>query len=128
MMISAKCLAASLRDFDVGRGALFDIARDRRCFRARSAAFLQLVGHFHDYALHQGGAADRLLHAQLAAFHAAGQIDFAFASEQRNGAHFAEVHADRVVGVDGLFNRRRVQEIRFVSGFRIEEFGVFFEI
>ena len=32
---------------------------------------LGILGHIDDYALHEGGAADGLLHAQLTAFHAA---------------------------------------------------------
>ncbi len=91
-------------------------------------ALLQLLGQFDDHSLHQGGAANRLLHPQFAALHAARQIDFAFARQQRNRAHFAQVHAYRIVGVDGFFHRRGVQEIGFVRGFRIEELGFVFEI
>ena len=56
------------------------------------------------------------------------KIDFAFAGQQRNGTHFAQIHAYRVVRVDGLFHRRRVQEIGLMGGLRIEELGFFFEI
>ena len=87
-----------------------------------------MLGQIDDHPLHQGGAADRLLHPQLAALHAAGQIDFAFAGQQRNGTHLAQIHADRVVRVDGLFHRRRVQEIGLMGGLRVEELGFFLEI
>ena len=68
------------------------------------------------------------MHPQLAAFHAARQIDFALARQQWNGAHLAQVHPYRIVGVDGLFHRRRVQEVGLVSCLRIEELGFFLEI
>jgi hypothetical protein len=57
-----------------------------------------------------------------------GQIYFAFAGQQRNRSHFTQIHAYRIVGVDGLFHRRRLQEIGFVSGLRVEEFGLFLKI
>ena len=126
-MTSANCLAASARTL---RSAGVPSSTSPRSTTLSSSigALLQLFGQIHDHQLHQGGTADGLLHAQLAAFHAARQIDFAFARQQRNGAHFAQVHAYRIVGVDGLFHRRRVQEIGFMSGFRIEELGFFLEI
>ena len=68
-----------------------------------STPLRELLGDFEDSELHQRGAADRLLHAELAAFHAAGKIDFAFAGQQRNRAHFAQIHAYRVVGVNRFF-------------------------
>ena len=122
-----EVLGGIVTHFDVGRGAFLDVAEVYDAFDL-DGAFLELVGHIDDYALYQGGAADGLLHAQLTAFHAAREIDLTFASEERNGTHLAEVHADGIVGVDGLFNRGRVKEVGFMSGFRIEEFGVFFEI
>src|SRR5579862_690602 len=42
-------------------------------------------------------ARDRLEHEDLAALDALGDGHFALAGEQRNGAHLAQVHADRVV-------------------------------
>ena len=111
----------------VGRSAFFDIAQIHDAFDF-DGALLQLLGQIDHHALHQGGAADGLLHPQFAALHAPGEIDLAFAGQQRNGAHFAQVHANRVVGVDGLFHRRRMQEIGFMSGLGIEELGVFFKI
>src|SRR5262249_62284004 len=44
-------------------------------------------------------AGDRLDDRELAAFDALGDGDLAFAREQRDRAHLAEVHADRVVGL-----------------------------
>ena len=114
-------------DLHVGRSAFFHIAQIGHAFQFDGALF-QLLGEFDNHPLHQGGAADRLLHPQLAALHAARQIDFAFARQQRNGAHFAQIHAHRIVGVDGLFHRRRVQKIGFVRSFRIEELGFVLEI
>ena len=120
-------LGGVVADFDVGRGAFLDVAKIHDAFDL-DGSFLELVGHIHDHALYQGGAADGLLHAQLTAFHAARQIDLTLAGQEGNGTHLAEVHADGIVGVDGLFDRGRVKEVGFMSGFRIEEFGVFFEI
>jgi hypothetical protein len=113
--------------FDICRGAFLDVPKIHHAFDLDDG-LLQLIGYIHHHTLHQGAAADGFLHAQLAAFHAARQIDFAFASQQRNGTHLAEVHTDRIVRVDGLFHRGRVQEIGFMGGFWIEEFGVFLEI
>ena len=58
--------------FEIGRRAFLDIAEIDHGFDFDGALF-ELLGQFDDHALHQGGAADRLLHAQLAAFHAARQ-------------------------------------------------------
>ena len=52
----------------------------------------------------------------------------AFAGQQRNGTHLAEVYADGIVGVYGLFHRSRMQKICLMGSLRIEEFGIFFEI
>ena len=51
-------------------------------------------------------AADGLLRPPLAALHAARQVQFSFAREQWHGAHLAQVHPYRVVGVNRLFYRR----------------------
>ena len=51
-----------------------------------------------DLANHDGRAGDGLEYAQLAALDALGDFYFALAGEQRNRAHFAQVHAHRVVG------------------------------
>ena len=60
-------------------------------------------------------ARDRLDHRQLAALDAAGDFDFAFAREQRHGAHLAQVHADGVVGLVERA-RREVQLGAFAFG------------
>ena len=127
MTTSANCLAASVRTFTSAGVPSSTSPEIDHAFQF-DGALLQLLGQIHNHPLHQGGTADRLLHAQLAALHAARQIDFAFAGQQRNSTHFAQVHADRIVRVDGLFHRRGVQEIGFVRSLRIEEFGFFFEI
>ena len=51
---------------------------------------------------------------QLAALDALGDGHFAFAREQRNGAHFAEIHANGVVG----FFKRAGGEIEIAVGLR----------
>ena len=53
--------------------------------------------------MNQRRATDRLLHAELTALHLPGEIHFSVASEQRNGAHFAQIHPYRVVRVDRFF-------------------------
>src|SRR5947209_19731849 len=62
----------------VGGSALFDIAQIGNVFQLDNA-FAELLGNFEDYALYQGGTANGLLHPQLTAFHAAGQVDFTLA-------------------------------------------------
>ena len=62
----------------------------------------------------------------LPALHAASQIDFAFASEQRNGTHLAQIHAYRIVGVNRLFGLLG-RELLFLDLLRMEEIGFFVE-
>ena len=52
-----------------------------------------------DLANDDGRARDGLHDAHLAALDALGDFDFAFAGEQGDGAHLAQVHADGVVGL-----------------------------
>ena len=60
-----------------------------------------------------GRARDGLHHDELAALDALGDGDFAFARQQRDGAHLAQVHAD---GVVGLFQgARREIEVNFFA-------------
>ena len=59
-----------------------------------------------DFANHDGRARNRLQHAHLPALDALGDFDFAFARQQRHGAHLAQVHAH---GVVGFFERSRGQ-------------------
>ena len=76
-----------------------------------------LIGDFDSPQLHQRGAANSLLHPQLAALHATGQIHFALASQQGHGAHFAQVHANRVVSVNRLLDGMRMSEIFAIMHF-----------
>ncbi len=115
--------------FRVCGRAFFDVAADIDHIVEIVRCFFELFGQFHHGKLHQRRAADRFLHPQLATLHAAGQVDFAFASEQRHSAHFAQIHADGVVCIYRLFDRllMRMKKIRF--RFRIEELcRLFFEI
>jgi hypothetical protein len=57
------------------------------------------------------------LHAELAAFHPAGEFHFALTGEQRNSAHLAEVNPNRIIRVNGFFHRRRAVEVLSVVGF-----------
>ena len=98
----AELLADLGLPLHIGRAAFFHIAQIDKVIEFFFAA-LQPLGDFDDQQLHQGRPADRLLHAELAALHAPRQIDFAFAGQQRNGAHLAQIHAYRVVRVDRLF-------------------------
>ena len=59
---------------------------------------LQVFADGDDLANDDGRARQRLQHAQLAALDALGDFNFAFAREQRNRAHLAQIHADRIVG------------------------------
>ena len=64
----------------------------------------------------QRRARDRLDHGELAALDAAGDLDLALAGEQRHGAHLAQVHADRVVGL--VERARREVELELLGAFR----------
>src|SRR5687767_3163793 len=59
----------------------------------------QLIAHADHRLGNRRHARDRLDHRQLAALDAACNLDFAFAREQRHGAHLAQVHADGIVGL-----------------------------
>ena len=59
-------------------------------------------------------AGDRLDDRELAALDALGDRHFALAREQRHGAHLAQVHADRVVGL--VERARREVELGPVLG------------
>ena len=89
-------------DLHVGGSAFLDVAQVGHDFEFDSSLF-QVFGEIYDHPLDQCRTADSLLHPQLTALHAARQIDFALARQQRNSAHFAQIHAYRVVRVDGLF-------------------------
>ena len=78
--------------------------------------------------LHQSRTANGLLHPQFAAFHAAGKIDLTLTGEQGNGSHFAQIHAYRVIGIDGLFYRMGSRKLfGIMDFFRMEEAPFFIE-
>ena len=63
------------------------------------SSFLSCIAHRHDRAGDRRRAGDRLDHGELAALDALGNFDLALAGEERDRAHLAEVHPDRVVGL-----------------------------
>ena len=69
-------------------------------------AALEILTQRKDFADHDRRARNRLEYAQLATLDALGDFDFALAREQGNGAHLAQVHAHRIIG---LFQRARSQ-------------------
>ncbi len=81
-------------------------------------AALQVFAQGHDLADHDGRTGDGLEHAHLPALDALGDLHLALAREQRNGAHLAQVHAHRVVG---LFQRAgRQVELDVFALFQLE--------
>ena len=90
-------------------------------------AALQILAQLDDFADHQRRARERLAHGPLAAFVALGELDFALAGEQRDGAHLAQVHADGIVGfVAGFLGQFQVAEVvGFFFGFLEVELGLF---
>ena len=86
----------------------FFLVEDHDFFYVAHAA-LQVFAERHDLANHDRRTGDGLEHAVLAALDALGDFDFALAREQGHSAHFAQVHAHRVVG---LFERSR-GEVQF---------------
>ncbi|HLW77764.1 MAG TPA: hypothetical protein VKS01_12280 [Bryobacteraceae bacterium] len=87
-----------------------------------------LVDDFDSPLLDDRGSANRLLHPQLTALHATCKINFTFAREQGNGAHFAQVDANRVIGIDRFFGLVLGGEfLAIVDLFRVEEVGFLIE-
>src|SRR5277367_6134244 len=82
----------------------------------------QIVAHRNQFLDDDRRARDGLHHDELAALDALGDGDFAFAGEQRDGAHLAQVHAN---GVVGFFERARSQ-IQVAVGFVCVFLGVTF--
>jgi len=66
--------------FEVGRSAFLDVAQVGNTLQL-DRRLLELLGQLDDHVLHQCGTANSLLHPQLAAFHAACQIDLALARQ-----------------------------------------------
>ena len=85
-------------------GDLVVLEDDKLADGARAG--FQLIAHRDDHLRDSRRPRDRLDDRELAAFDAAGNLDFAFAREERHGAHLAEVHAD---GIVGLVERARRQ-------------------
>ena len=73
-----------------GIGDLDDVARGDRVAG-------HLLAHDDDFLDHQRRARERFQYGALAALDAPRDLDFAFAREQRNRAHLAQVHADGIV-------------------------------
>jgi hypothetical protein len=60
---------------------------------------LQVLSDSDDLPNDDGRARKRLEHPELPALDALGDFHFALAREQRDGTHFPQVHADRIVGL-----------------------------
>src|SRR5690348_1075243 len=90
-------------------GELFIVELDN--FLDGAHALAQVVADGNQFLDDNRGARDRAHHHKLPALDALGDSDFALARQQRDGAHLAQVHAYRIVG---LFQRTRRQiQIRF---------------
>ena len=101
MAILSICLSVSLVFcFDFFFGQLFVVELDD--FLDRAGAVAQVFADLQKFLQDQRSARDGLQNQQLPALDALGDGHFAFARQQRNGAHFAQVHANRIVG---LFER-----------------------
>ena len=115
---------------EIGRRSFFDFHTTDvdQVFGSSSWGFFEvLFRYLNDGELDERRTANRLLHAQLPAFHAASEFDFAFAGKQRDRTHFAQVYANGIVGVDRLFDLLLgLKEIRF--GFGIEKLRLFVEV
>jgi hypothetical protein len=60
---------------------------------------LERLAHLDDQARDRRRPRDRLDDGELAAFDPLGDLDFPLARQERDGAHLAQVHADRIVGL-----------------------------
>ncbi len=86
--------------FDAGLHHIFGelfLVEDHDFFDIAHAA-LEVFAQRHDLANHNRRTRNGLEHAHLPALNALGDFDFALAREQRNRAHFAQIHAHRVIG------------------------------
>jgi hypothetical protein len=61
-------------------------------------AFLEVLAQGEQFTNYNRRARKRLQDAVLASLDALGDFNFAFAGEQRNGSHLAQIHADGVIG------------------------------
>ncbi len=111
---------ASLEDLF---GELFFVEGDDFLDVADAAA--QVFAETDDLANDDGRAGDGLHDAHLAALDALGDLDFALAGEQGNGAHLAEVHADGVVGLlEGSGREVELYVLGLFAGFGLVLFAV----
>src|SRR5579859_439171 len=81
-------------------GDFFFIKRNN--FLDAANALPEVFAQRNDFVNNNGRARNRLQNAVLSALDALGNFHFAFAREQGHGAHFAQVHTHRIVG---LFQR-----------------------
>jgi hypothetical protein len=68
-----------------------------------------------------------VLFRSLAALHFARKINLTFAGQEGNRAHFAQVHANGIVGIDGLLNLLCGVEILFLHILWMEEVSILVE-
>ncbi len=109
----------------VGYCAFFHVAQVDDVVQPFDAA-AQLIGQLEHHQLNQCRAGDRLLHPQLAPFHAPGQIHFALPRQERNCPHLTEIHAHRVVSIDRFLDLLLgMKKISLLSRFGIKELGIF---
>ena len=105
---------------DLFFGQLFVVEYDD--FLDRAAALAQVVADGDEFLDDDRRTSDGLHHDELAALDALGDGDFAFAREQRNGAHFAQVHANGIVG----FFERAGSQVKFALALvTVAFFGAF---
>jgi hypothetical protein len=100
-----------------GRGFLDGVRVDQAVDQFVDAHFvaLDLGGHVEDVGDRRRAGGDRLDHVLEAFLDALGDLDFAFAGEEFDRAHFAHVHADRVGGAAkfGIDGGQRLLGLRF---------------
>src|SRR5664280_1665544 len=82
-------------------------------------AALEVLADGNDFANYDRRARQRFEYTQLPALDALGDLDFAFAGEQRDRAHLTQVHANRVVGF--FQSARRKVEFNVLARF---QFGI----
>jgi hypothetical protein len=105
-------------------GELFFVEGDN--FLDVADAALEVFAEADDLADDDGRTRDGLHHAHLAALDALGDFYFAFAGEQRHGAHLAEVHADGVVGLlEGAGREVELDVVGIFAASRLGFFGFF---
>ncbi len=59
---------------------------------------LEVLAQGEEFTDHDRRARKRLQNAVLAALDSLGDFNFAFAGEQRDGSHLAQIHADGIIG------------------------------